>query len=101
MKRPLDARLFSESDESVSERASGVPRGCGGVVEGERRGPDGELHVETCVRRLRHRAVERARDVGEKACGERGRVDGLMIDGLIDRLIDGLIDRLMIDGLVD
>ena len=95
MKRPLDARLFGESDESVSERASGVPRGCGGVVEGERRGPDGELHVETCVRRLRHRAVERARDVGEKACGERGRVDGLigwlMIDGWIDGLIDGLI----------
>lgn len=92
MKRPLDARLFGESDESVSERASGVPRGCGGVVEGERRGPDGELHVETCVRRLRHRAVERARDVGEKACGERGRVDGW---------IDGLIDGLMIDGRID
>ena len=96
MKRPLDARLFGESDESVSERASGVPRGCGGVVEGERRGPDGELHVETCVRRLRHRAVERARDVGEKACGERGRVNELngwlMIDGRIDGLIDCLID---------
>ena len=98
MKRPLDARLFSESDESVSERASGVPRGCGGVVEGERRGPDGELHVETCVRRLRHRAVERARDVGEKACGERGRVDGWvdeLIDGWSDGLIDGLIDELI------